>query len=115
MSPAKVTTPNGKVFYVPDGQTMSRQEGFRDLSTKEQIENSWSPVIGTQGGYEIVDITAKSRGSIFVEKNCEPQYTPQIGWAIKISPDGKYTMVEGTTVEPVTTDEMNETPKGKER
>ena len=115
MSPAKVTNPEGKVFFVPKGQLLSNQKGFQLLSRREQADMDYVGVFGTEDGYKIADFIGRGGGHIEVSKDAIDYHPPKEGWVGVDLKNVIYTLREGTKVEPVTTEEMNSTLRGKER
>ena len=115
MSPAKVTNPEGKVFFVPKGQLLNNQKGFQLLGEREQEDMGDVGVFGTEDGYKIVDFIGREGGHIEVSKDALIIHPPKEGWVGVDLENGVYTLRVGTKVEPVTTEEMNSTLRGKER
>ena len=111
MSPAKVTSKNGKVvFFVPEGEALGRQKEFQHLSEDEKFHLLRTPWEGTAKGFIVTADRSEN-----LEVTVDNEYVEfKDGWALMKHNKG----VEdagGTKIEPITNEELENYRKGKER
>lgn len=116
MSPAKVISPRGTIFFVPEGQYIGHQSGFENLkeSLRREIKE-WGPdIFGTRNGFKMSgdlghgswSIDLSGRGVKFHPSYIEQQATSS-GSSFKVEKNPPSVRVrDGTRIEPVTNKEM---------
>ncbi len=116
MSPAKVTPPGKAVFFVPEGQYMSRLPGFDSLDEqmRREMRNWGVGVVGTEKGFKMSGYMDRGTWSINVsgEKVAfrPPYIEPQVtvgnpGFRVEKNPLAVI-LKDHTRIEPVTNREM---------
>lgn len=111
MAPGKVTTPGGRVFFIPEGKEISHQEGFQHLSPKVKQDLSWVAVTGTREGFRVTDIVGRGGSHTYSRR-----------WGVRdeagkpvVGQKPVHELRDGTKIEVVTKREMRRHLRGKER